>query len=95
MEIKDVNIKRVIFQGDSVSPLLFVLAMNPLSILLNNLDNGYRVNSRNEKKAQKISHLFYMDDIKLYLPNREESKRQVEIVKEFSDDIRMNFGLDK
>ena len=35
-ELGKINIKRVIFQGDSLSPLLFVMGMAPLSILNNN-----------------------------------------------------------
>ena len=95
LEIEEVKIKRGIFQGDSISPLIFVLAINPLSALINGLQNGYRINSRNEKKPKIISHLFYMDDLKLYSSNREETIKQIEIVKRFSNDICMEFGLDK
>jgi hypothetical protein len=38
----------------------------------------------------KISHLHYMDDLKL-----EELQRQIQTVKNFSDDIHMEFGLEK
>ena len=33
-ELGDVEIKRGIFQGDSLSPLVFVLALIPLSLIL-------------------------------------------------------------
>ncbi|KAL7634727.1 UNVERIFIED_CONTAM: hypothetical protein RMT77_015104 [Armadillidium vulgare] len=95
IEINKINIKRGIFQGDSLSPLLFILAINPLSILINNLQNGYRVNPRSEKSPKIISHLFYMDDLKLYAPNRQEITKQIEVVKKFSKDICMEFGLEK
>ena len=36
-----VNIKREIFQGDSLSPLLFVLCMVPLSLVLRRSKAGY------------------------------------------------------
>ena len=35
-----VNIRRVIFQGDSLSPLLFVLALFPLSVILRKVSAG-------------------------------------------------------
>ena len=38
-----INIKRGIFQGDSLSPLLFCLALVPLSSQLNETGYGYRM----------------------------------------------------
>ena len=87
--IKDMNIKCGIFQGDSLSPLLFCIALIPLSSLLNATGYGYKI------KEQKISHLFYMDDLKLYARNDEELEGLLKTVKSFSDDIGMQFGLDK
>ena len=43
INIPSVNIKRGIFQGDSLSPLLFILALDPLSRLLNNMNTGYNI----------------------------------------------------
>ena len=54
----EVDIRRGIFQGDSFSPLLFVVVLIPLSIILNETDFGY-VASRN----QKLNHLLFMDDL--------------------------------
>ena len=58
-----INIQCGIFQGDYLSPLLFCLAMNPLSELhaIANTRYGYSVKSK-----CKIQHLFYMDDLKLF-----------------------------
>ena len=52
-----------IFQGDSLSPLLFCMALIPLSQLLNSTGYGYKI------MEKKINHLFYMDDLKLYAQN--------------------------
>jgi len=63
--------------------------------MINNLENGYKISARNEKKVKQISHLFYVDDLKLFASNKEENIRKVDMVKRFSTDICMEFGLDK
>ena len=55
--------------------MLLVLSLNNM---LSNLNNGYRVNPRNEKKPKQLSHLFYMDELKLYSPNVEETEKRLE-----------------
>ena len=84
-----IKIKSGIFQGDSFSPLIFCLALAPLSFMLNKSNAGYKVYD------EKINHLFYMDDLKLYANDDKNLKELLEIVKKFSDDIKMEFGLDK
>ena len=86
---KNINIKCGIFQGDSFFPLLFCLALVPLSYELNNTDYGYNI------YEEKISPLFYMGDLKLYGRNDYELEGLLRTVKTFSDDIGMTFGLDK
>lgn len=85
------NIKRGIFQGDSLSPLLFVGAMIPLSIILNAEKKGFQF----EKTGDKINHLLYMDDLKLYGKTEQEIKCLTAKVLEFSNDIGMEFGITK
>ena len=94
IHIPNIKVKRGIFQGDAMSPLLFVMALNPLSNLINNLNRGYRMQARNRNSPQ-ISHLLYMDDLKLYASNQQDAMSQLRTVKDFSNDIRMEFGLDK
>jgi hypothetical protein len=92
--IENTKIRRGIFQGDSLSPLLFIMALNPLSHNLRKQNLGYQMEARN-KDSPKVSHLLYMDDLKLYAPNEDHLKRQVHLVAEFTQDICMDFGLDK
>ena len=58
----EVCIKRGIFQGDSLSPLLFVLALMLLTLVLRKVKAGYNL----ENGLPTINHLLFMDDLKLY-----------------------------
>ena len=60
--------KRGIFQGDSLSPLLFALSMIPLSLVLRKVNACYEW----EKKEYKLNHLLFMDDLKLFGKNEEQ-----------------------
>ena len=86
-----VDIKRGIFQGDSLSPLLFVMVMIPLSMLLKAENKGYKL----RHSERRINHLLFMDDLKLYASNDNELESLVNEVKIYSDDIGMEFGLSK
>ena len=55
-----VSIKCGIFQGDSLSHLLFVMSLFPPSSILNDLHKGFVVD------GIVIFHLLYLDDLKLY-----------------------------
>ena len=84
-----ISIKCGIFQGDSLSPILFILCLIPLTHLLNWNSFGFRVGK------EIINHLLYMDDLKLYAKNDKEIDALVNTVRIFSKDINMEFGLEK
>jgi hypothetical protein len=89
-----IQIKRGIDQGDSLSPLCFCLAINPLTNLLNS--SGYGFNIRlNNTTLSKLNHLLYMDDIKLYASKKNHILSLPTITENFSNDIGMSFGIDK
>jgi len=50
---------------------------------------------KSTQQRQKISDLLYMDDLKLTAKSEEELQKQIQTVKSFSDDINMEFGLEK
>ena len=85
----DINIERGIFQGDSLSPLLFCICLIPITNILKRAKVGYKTT------GELISHLLYMDDLKIYCKNAEEMERARKLIAEFSKDICMDFGLDK
>ena len=51
-----------IFQGGSLSPLLFVLCVVPFSFVLRRSNTGYVWGGR----ESKINHLLFMVDLKLF-----------------------------
>ena len=86
-----VNVKRRIFQGDSLPPLLFVLCMIPLSLILRKASARYEFKG----KRAKINNLFIMDDLKLFVKTQDQIDSLIKTVHLFSSDIGMVFGIDK
>ena len=60
----------------------------PLINVLKNSSYGY------ESQNGKLTHLFYMADRKIFAKDHNQQIGLFIIVKTFSDDIRMEFGLD-
>ena len=70
--------------------MLLVIVLIHLSIILNKTDLGY-VTSQN----QKLNHLLFMDDLKLYAKSEKELNSLIQTVRIFFDDVGMVFGLEK
>ena len=85
-----VNIRRGIFQGDSLSPLLFVICMILLTHVLCKAKARYTLGG-----GEKINHLLFMDNLKLYGRSVNEIKELVSTVEAFSKDIGMEVGIKK
>nr|CAI5828319.1 unnamed protein product [Callosobruchus analis] len=88
-----VTFKRGVFQGDSLSPLLFCISLLPLSITLKNT-KGYSCGTPNHRR-HRVTHLFYMDDLKLYASGQRDLQHALRVVQEYSHAIGMEFGTDK
>ncbi|KAF7642573.1 hypothetical protein LDENG_00255600, partial [Lucifuga dentata] len=86
--IAQVTIKCSIYQGDALSPLLFCIDLNPLSQII--AKSRYRYKFRS---GVTISHLLYMDDIKLYARSERAIDSLIHLTRIYSDDIRMSFRL--
>ena len=63
--LAEVKIQKGIFQRDVLSPLLFLIAILPLYHILRKCTRGYKFT----KLQEKINHLIYMDNIKLFAKN--------------------------
>lgn len=85
------NINRGIFQGDSFSPLLFVIALIPVTHVLRETGMGYKL----EKNGPMINHMLFMDDLKVFAKNDNEVDSLVQTIRQCSTDIGMEFGISK
>ena len=90
-KLGEVEIKRGICQGDSLSHLLFVLALIPLGLILRTAKAAHEFSESKEK----INHLLFMDDLKLYSRSEKGLDSLVQTVRIFSEDIGMEFGIEK
>ena len=86
-----INFSNGIFQGDSISVLLFIQSLNPLSYMLGKL-KGYNYGN---KRRKTVTRNFFVDDLKLYGSTINVTKKQLDLVTQFSKDICMDFGTDK
>ena len=89
--IAETKVQRGIFQGDTLSPLLFITAMMPLNHILRKCAAGYKLS----RSQEKIDHLLYVDDIKLFAKKEREPETLIHAVRIYSQDIGMEFGIEK
>jgi len=68
IEREGIKMQCGIFQGDSLSSLLFCICLIPHTEQLNRLNKGYEGHTT----KTKISHLIYMDDMKPISKSEEE-----------------------
>ena len=89
--LAEVKIQRGIFQRGALSLLLLVIAMMPLKQILRKCTAEYKLS----KSQEKINHLMYMDDIKLFAKNERELETLIQTVRIYCQDIEMDFGIEK
>ena len=90
-ELRKVDIKRGIFQGDSLTPLVFVLGLIQLSLILRKAKVAYEFFGRKEK----INYLLFMDDLKLHSRIEKGLDSWIKTIRVFKEDIGMEFGIEK
>ena len=65
--------------------------MMPLNHILRKCAAGYKLG----RSQEKINHLIYRDDIKLFAKNEKELQTFIHAVRIYRQDIGMEFGIEK
>ena len=63
----------------------------PLNHILRKCTTGYKLS----RSQEKINHLIYMDDIRLFAKNEKELETLIHVVRIYSQDTGMEFGIEK
>lgn len=74
-----------------MSPLLFIIIMIPLTFILRTEGLGYKLGPDEEL----INDLLFMDNLRLYGHSEDHLQNLWTLVRLYSQDIIMNFGLGK
>ena len=75
--LTEVKIQKGFFQGDAQSQLLSVIAMMPVNHIHRKCTGVYKLH----KSQEKINHLVYMDDIKLFAENEKELETVIQALR--------------
>ncbi|KAK6061826.1 hypothetical protein COOONC_00504 [Cooperia oncophora] len=89
------GVRRGVMQGDTLSPLLFCMAIAPISAWLRNNVSPYRTSTGALTLPEgplEINHLFYMDDLKVYSPRWDDIVKAQEGIQKVAGELglRMN-----
>ena len=87
----EAKIQRGIFQGAALSLLIFTIAMMLLNLILRKGTARYKLS----RSQEKINHLMYMNDVKLFAKNEKEIETLIHAVKIYNKGIGIEFGIEK
>ncbi|KAL0559838.1 hypothetical protein IC582_000218 [Cucumis melo] len=87
---------RGIRQGDPLSPFIFVLAMDYLSRLLNNLADKRKINGVNFSPSLNLTHILFADDILIFVEDRDDYVSNLKMILHlFESASGLNINLSK
>nr|CDJ97822.1 RNA-directed DNA polymerase (reverse transcriptase) domain containing protein [Haemonchus contortus] len=92
------EVKRGVMQGDTLSPLLFCMAIAPISTWLRNNVSPYRTSTGALTLACEpltINHIFYMDDLKVYSPSWDDIVKAKEGIQKVAGELGLRLNPSK
>ena len=91
ISLAEAKIQRGIFQEDALSPLLFIITIILLNRIIRKCTDGYKLS----RLQEKIYHIMYMGDIKLFAKDEKELETLIHTVRIYNQDIGIEFGIKK
>lgn len=93
---RPVEVKNGVLQGDTLSPLLFCLAITPISHQLTSSVRAYETSFGKIKgHSVKLGHLYYMDDLKIYTNGPGDLNRALRYVETIGKSIGLEINAQK
>ncbi|BFU22363.1 Reverse transcriptase (RNA-dependent DNA polymerase), putative [Entamoeba histolytica] len=89
------NVEKGIIQGDSLSPLLFVLSIDILSKQLDKQISKLNIKMNGEEKQVQLNHILYMDDLKIMTNSLDEMEKAYKLTKEIFNAIGLKINVEK
>ncbi|KAK5973423.1 reverse transcriptase, partial [Trichostrongylus colubriformis] len=92
------EVRRGVMQGDTLSPLLFCIAITPISKWLRDNVCPYRTSTGLLTLADgplEINHLFYMDDLKVYSPRWDDIVKAKEGIQKVAGELGLRMNPNK
>ena len=95
--IEPIKLRRGVMQGDSLSPLLFILYINVISQSLNEEIEKIEITDTegDEPFTAHVNHFFYVDDLKIIVNDPSEAVKAHQLVKETMKAIALEVNIGK
>ena len=88
--------RRGLRQGDPLSPYLFVIALNSLSLMLNNAARDMKFNYHLRCESARLTHICFADDLLIFMDGSIQSLQAVlQVLKEFELRLGLAVSLQK
>ena len=92
-QLGSIPLQKGVLQGDRLSPLLFVLAMQPLTKLLHSTVDTLTIGDSNHGMA--LNHLLFVDDPKLFVRDTDSLGKLLSKTKEFFAEVGLSLNAQK